>query len=895
MFVLRPIFSLLFLALASTRVVLAYPWPVDPPRPLYNAYGDFQSYPPSFPLYYLHPAIDIQKPLFTEVRAIQGGSVVWIKGPYEGGRLSDVLLCDGNYRGWVYAHLDAASVDTLLLGDWIPAGRAFGLIGEFAPGGLPSHLHLEADSILTDLDIYPPPFYPIYNPLDSLAYDPDNQTPIVVHDDFLPVMDESYGQGHMVFPKKDTINAFLVNHKVDFSVRVRDTVYQGDQVGIYRIYYEIFGPSYQGPRGFVFELSMFHPTMNFEGDFAQLAAERVYNTESSTNRNGRYLVSNTQDTTYLTNSFRDITRLVGYWNTKRKCDGAPGDTATSNAEAQFPDDFYQVKVTVQDNQPNTKEDTLSVVVNNFPPLIKQTYPDSGGVNFVSGDSIRIWFDQPMDTASAKSAFHLQLKGSGSDVVGDTLFSGDTLLIFVPSDTLRLDTVYVVRIDSTAKDIADSMMLHPYSFPFSTQRTVLLFTARTFDGCGPIGSLFQQDSVASESIRNYDIYPIISPKWIATGPRLCYDAQGNNFIIHWTTDLGVDCVSKFSYTGEDSLRFLIGRKFRSITTDGDSLYLLQRSPSDTSLYQYILKTSLSGDSGSCFLMDSTNGWTAGSVWYSPWDSLLYVTWGEVHKDSAFVRRYRRNGQREGNDLYTPPNAGLRNMIVVNDRVAMIRCYYWQELEQDTYVTFHRLSDWNNPFTVELNSLAPRIDRPAYSNVWGATATPDHLYLSVESYDGQFYDWVARFDRDGNFVDSFLILGPYTYRYGAMAAFPSVLRNPQADYSPPSGPGIGDGGPQTADANSLLPRVYALGLSYPNPAEGGLRIDYTLPKESHVNLRIYNVAGQLVRSLREGKEKPGFYKAEWDGKDQNGHRVTSGVYLYRMEAGEFKKTRKLVVLR
>jgi hypothetical protein len=105
----------------------------------------------------------------------------------------------------------------------------------------------------------------------------------------------------------------------------------------------------------------------------------------------------------------------------------------------------------------------------------------------------------------------------------------------------------------------------------------------------------------------------------------------------------------------------------------------------------------------------------------------------------------------------------------------------------------------------------------------------------------------------------------------------------------------GGVVAAGVNSGLPRVYSLGQSYPNPASGAMRIAYTLPKETRVRLNVYNVAGQLVRSVKDGVEKPGAYQASWDGKDQNGRRVSSGVYLYRMEAGEFQKTMKLVVVK
>lgn len=110
----------------------------------------------------------------------------------------------------------------------------------------------------------------------------------------------------------------------------------------------------------------------------------------------------------------------------------------------------------------------------------------------------------------------------------------------------------------------------------------------------------------------------------------------------------------------------------------------------------------------------------------------------------------------------------------------------------------------------------------------------------------------------------------------------------------------GGPHPAGVQAVgvttpVPRVYSLGQSYPNPSTGALRIDYALPRESRVRLNVYNVSGQLVRLLKNETEKAGTYQVSWDGKDMQGKRVASGVYLYRMEAGAFAKTMKLVVVR
>jgi len=105
----------------------------------------------------------------------------------------------------------------------------------------------------------------------------------------------------------------------------------------------------------------------------------------------------------------------------------------------------------------------------------------------------------------------------------------------------------------------------------------------------------------------------------------------------------------------------------------------------------------------------------------------------------------------------------------------------------------------------------------------------------------------------------------------------------------------GAPQSGEGVELLPKVYDLYQSYPNPARDGASIRYALPKASQVSLSVYNITGQLIRRLVNTDQKAGYHAVRWDGRDEYGRRVSNGVYLYRMEAGEFRKTRKLVVVR
>ncbi|MBN2289222.1 MAG: T9SS type A sorting domain-containing protein [Candidatus Glassbacteria bacterium] len=98
-------------------------------------------------------------------------------------------------------------------------------------------------------------------------------------------------------------------------------------------------------------------------------------------------------------------------------------------------------------------------------------------------------------------------------------------------------------------------------------------------------------------------------------------------------------------------------------------------------------------------------------------------------------------------------------------------------------------------------------------------------------------------------------------------------------------------------AILPKAFALGQNYPNPFNPSTTIAFDIPegKEAFVRLNVYNIRGQLVRTLASETMDEGSYKIEWDGKDNNGRFVASGVYFYRIQAGEFSKTRKMVILK
>ncbi len=103
------------------------------------------------------------------------------------------------------------------------------------------------------------------------------------------------------------------------------------------------------------------------------------------------------------------------------------------------------------------------------------------------------------------------------------------------------------------------------------------------------------------------------------------------------------------------------------------------------------------------------------------------------------------------------------------------------------------------------------------------------------------------------------------------------------------------PMTVEKAPALPSVAALHQNYPNPFNPSTEIRFEIPTARDVQLRIYNQLGQTVRTLVDNRMKAGTYALEWDGQDQMGRSVASGVYFYNLEAGDFNQIRKMTLVK
>ena len=99
----------------------------------------------------------------------------------------------------------------------------------------------------------------------------------------------------------------------------------------------------------------------------------------------------------------------------------------------------------------------------------------------------------------------------------------------------------------------------------------------------------------------------------------------------------------------------------------------------------------------------------------------------------------------------------------------------------------------------------------------------------------------------------------------------------------------------EQGSLLPTKFELAQNYPNPFNPVTTIKYALPERSRVRIEVLNILGQRVKTLVNSEQAAGRYTIAWDGTDSHGTPVATGIYFYRLKAGDYVDTKKMMLLK
>jgi flagellar hook assembly protein FlgD len=96
-------------------------------------------------------------------------------------------------------------------------------------------------------------------------------------------------------------------------------------------------------------------------------------------------------------------------------------------------------------------------------------------------------------------------------------------------------------------------------------------------------------------------------------------------------------------------------------------------------------------------------------------------------------------------------------------------------------------------------------------------------------------------------------------------------------------------------STLPDKFTLHQNCPNPFNPDTEIKFNLPRSSNVTLEIFDITGRKVTTLINKKLSSGPHSVSWNGRDESGTEVSTGIYLYRLSTGEYSDTRKMLLLK
>ena len=183
-------------------------------------------------------------------------------------------------------------------------------------------------------------------------------------------------------------------------------------------------------------------------------------------------------------------------------------------------------------------------------------------------------------------------------------------------------------------------------------------------------------------------------------------------------------------------------------------------------------------------------------------------------------------------------------------------------------------------IEENSIVLGPSEPPAPNEQGWKDT----FIVPPGYMGKV---IAKFDRPGRYVWHCHILSHEDHE----------MMRPYNVVSIPVIAGATSAGTTQNRENiaAILPTEYSIDQNYPNPFNPITEIHFHIPEDNFVNINIYNTLGQVVRNLVNAEYTAGEYKVVWDGRDNIGNNLTSGIYFYRFESGNIVKTMKMQLIR
>jgi hypothetical protein len=376
----------------------------------------------------------------------------------------------------------------------------------------------------------------------------------------------------------------------------------------------------------------------------------------------------------------------------------------------------------------------------------------------------------------------------------------------------------------------------------------------------------------------------------------YIMYGSDGTLLWdkTRDWGTDVDQGCHDIVVDTIRGYIFMTGEFIGTDGSYDYLTVKCAIETG--NYISENGWSGgvsvnNNGWAITMDPAGYiYVSGTVWSATTD------WGTVKYDTNLNLQWDVIHDSGANE-YIPASA-----IAVDNVSGNVYLVGWVE---------NATTDWQIvKYAADSTLLWDKtIDSGANEGAWGVEVdTAGYVYVNGDYDTGTGWDcrtiqcdtngnvqWHV--DYDGGYGDDAgrgIAIDDSRYLYVIGHSY----RTADHDYLAikyEQQTGIAENNPPSMS----LPRSWALSQNYPNPFNPSTTIEFDIPgtfnNEEKVNLTVYDIRGRRVRTLIHSDLEPGRHKIQWNGRNDRGESVASGIYLYQLKAGGETYTRKMIVLK
>ena len=305
---------------------------------------------------------------------------------------------------------------------------------------------------------------------------------------------------------------------------------------------------------------------------------------------------------------------------------------------------------------------------------------------------------------------------------------------------------------------------------------------------------------------------------------------------------------------------------------------------------------------------------GTIFFGSYNGKLYA----LNPDLSLKWEYQTGGNIESSPTISYHTSDNREFIYVGSDDSTVYCFkgsdgtvIWSAVTDDIITSSPAIAD--SSFTIYIGSndgnlyaFGPNPDVPVtlispnggeqwlsntvYDIYWATPggATSITLHFSLSNSTPPWYPIAVGELDDGVFLWRTPDITCSTCRVKVTSFYPSgdsAVDISDADFS------IGETGVEEA----AIPQVFALGQNCPNPAYRNTVISYQLPKKRKLSIKLYDVRGRYVNTLVDGNMEPGFHSATWNTCDNKGKKLASGIYFYKLVAGEYVVTKKMVILR